>query len=93
MGNVFPLTENAWLSNLLPTCYGKCDGACSKAENTNINIANTSSQSTSLTYEEGNAIRYVGEYVIKSVKAMLKSPQDDELTLGLDELCITDDDV
>ena len=50
-------------------------------------------ESTSLTYEEENAIRYVGGYAIKLVKAMLKSPQDDELTLGLDELYITDDDV
>ena len=57
------------------------------------NTVSTSSQSISLTYEEENAIRYVGGYVIKSVKAMLKSPQDDALILGLDELCITDDDV
>lgn len=57
------------------------------------NAISTRSQSTSLTYEEENAIRYVGGYVIKSVRAMLKSPQDDELTLGLDEMCITDDDL
>ena len=35
----------------------------------------------------------MGGYVIKSVRAKLKNPQDNELTLGLDELCITDDDV
>jgi hypothetical protein len=58
-----------------------------------VTNSSTSSQSTSLTYEEENAIRYVGGYVIKSVKATLKSPQDNELTLGLDELCNTDDDV
>lgn len=58
-----------------------------------VTNSSTGSQSTSLTYEEENAIRYVGGYVIKSVRAKLKSPQDDELTLGLDELCITDDDV
>ena len=56
--------------------------------------SSASSQSvTSLTYEEENAIRYVGGYVVKSVRAMLKSPEDNELFLGLDELCITDDDV
>ena len=56
------------------------------------NTVSTSSQSTSLTFEEENAIQCVGGYVIKSVKAMLNSPQD-ELTFCLDELCITDDDV
>ena len=56
-----------------------------------VTNSSTGSQSTSLTYEEENAIRYVGGYVIKSMRAKLKSPQDDELTLGLDELCITDD--
>ena len=35
----------------------------------------------------------MGGYVIKSVKTMVKSPQDDELTLGLDELYVTNDDV
>ena len=43
------------------------------------NTVSTSSQSTSLTYEEENAIRCVGGYFIKSVKAMLNTPQDDEL--------------
>ena len=57
------------------------------------NTVRTSSQSTSLTYEEENAIRCVGGYIIKSVKAMLNSPQDNELTFCLDKLCITDDDV
>ena len=45
-----------------------------------ITNSSASSQSTSLTSEEENAVRYVGGYVIKSVRAKLKSPQDNELT-------------
>ena len=48
-----------------------------------VTNSSASSQSTLLTYEEENAIRYVGGYFIKSMLAKLKSPQDNELIMYL----------